>query len=265
MKYIIITGAYGGMGKSTIELFSNNGYFVFALDKNIGESKTNILPIAVDITNIESVNNAYDIIKTYTDKLDGIIHFAGLYMLNSLIEIDENKFKKIIDVNLYGVYLINKTFFNILNKNSKIIITTSELATLNPLPFTGIYAISKISLDNYAYSLRMELQLLGINVSVIRAGAVQTNLLNTSTSELENFTNNTFLYDYNANRFKNIVSNVESKCISPNKIALLSYKIFCKKHPKFAYSINRNILLKLLNILPTNLQFYVIKKILIKK
>ena len=55
----------------------------------------------------------------------------------------------------------------LLYTSSRIITITSELAPLNPLPFTGIYAITKSTLDKYCYSLRMELQLLGIDVSVI--------------------------------------------------------------------------------------------------
>ena len=47
----------------------------------------------------------------------------------------------------------------LLKKGSKIIITTSELAPLDPVPFTGSYAVTKGALDKYAYSLRMELQL----------------------------------------------------------------------------------------------------------
>ena len=63
-----------------------------------------------------------------------------------------------------------------LKNGSKILITTSELAPLDPLPFTGIYAVTKGALDKYAYSLRMELQLLGMRVSVLRAGAVDTGI-----------------------------------------------------------------------------------------
>lgn len=186
-------------------------------------------------------------------------------MLNSLVEMSESDFKKIMDINLYGVYLMNKTFLPLLNKGSRIIITTSELAIVDPLPFTGIYAISKTALDRYAYSLRMELQLLGIHVSVIRAGAIQTGMLGVSTQALDRFTEETQLYSCNAKRFHQIVDKVEAKCVSPTKIAELVNKILKKKKPKFAYQINRNFLLKLFNILPTRMQFWAIRKVLKKQ
>lgn len=262
MKYVLVTGAYGGMGKATIKLLKEKGYFIFALDKKVEEKEDNIMPIECDITNEESILLAFEQIKKVTNELFAIIHYAGIYMLNSLVEIEHDKFEKIFKINLFGAFLINKTFLPLLKDRSKIIMTTSELAPLDPLPFTGLYAITKSALDKYAYSLRMELQLLNISVSTLRAGAVNTGMLNVSMSELDDFCNNTKLYNYNAKRFMNIVNSVEAKKVLPIKVAKKTYKILNKKNPKFAYSINRNKLLILLNILPKRLQFWIIRKIL---
>lgn len=262
MKDILVTGAYGGMGYATIKALANSGYRVFALDKNIGKAEENIIPIKADITSYESVQESLDLVKGYTESLCGIIHFAGVYMLDSLVEIEEDQFRRIFDINLNGVYLINKTFLPLLFCGSRILITTSELAPLDPLPFTGIYAITKGALDKYAYSLRMELQLLDIGVSVLRAGAVETKMLGVSTSALDRFCERTKLYSCNATRFKKIVDSVESRCVPPEKIARKAISIINKRKPKFAYSINRNPLLLLLNALPKSMQLWVIKKIL---
>ncbi|MBO5889718.1 MAG: SDR family NAD(P)-dependent oxidoreductase [Clostridia bacterium] len=262
MKYILVTGAYGGMGYKTVKQLASKGFTVFALDKKVNTIEENIIPIEVDLTNLDSVNDAFQKVKSITDSLYGIVHFAGVYMLNSLVEIDEKDFDKIFKINLYGAFYVNKTFLPLLNKGSKIILTTSELAPLDPLPFTGIYAITKSALDKYAYSLKMELQLLGVSVSVIRAGAVSTSMIGASTTALDKFCDNTKIYTCNAKRFKKIVNSVEAKSIDPEKIALKTYKILLKKNPKFIYSVNRNNLLLLLNALPKRLQFFIIKKIL---
>ncbi|MBR6513714.1 MAG: SDR family NAD(P)-dependent oxidoreductase [Clostridia bacterium] len=262
MKYILITGAYGGMGKSTAELLSRQGYTVLALDKRIGESKEGIIPIQADLTDTDSVRAAFDKVREITDELYAIIHFAGIYMLDSLVEMDEKDFKKIFEINLFGVYSINKTFMPLLKKGSRILITTSELAPLDPLPFTGIYAVTKAALDKYAYSLAMELQLLGIKVSVLRAGAVDTGMLGVSTTALDRFCSETKLYNCNAKRFKSIVEGVEARNISTLKLAKRVRNILHKKRPKFVYTVNRNPLLLLLNALPKQLQLRIIKMIL---
>lgn len=262
MKNVLITGAYGGMGRATARLLSSQGIKVFALDKRVDKEEENIIPIEADITSEESLNCALENVKTHTSSLDAIIHFAGIYMLDSLVEMESKDFKKIFDVNFYGVYLINKVFLPLLYEGSRILITTSELAPLDPLPFTGVYAISKGALDKYAYSLRMELQLLKIKVSVLRAGAVDTGMLGASTDALDRFCEKTKLYDCNAKRFKKIVNSVEARSVKPEKIAKKANKILKKKNPKFAFSINRNPLLLLLNILPKRTQLWAIRQIL---
>lgn len=262
MKYVLVTGAYGGMGQETVKLLKQKGYGVIALDRNIKEKEENVYPFKVDLTNEDEIKAIKNEIKKITPELYAIIHYAGIYMLDSLFEISSNDFDKIFKINVYGVYYVNKHFQEFLHKGSKILITTSELAPLDPLPFTGIYAITKSALDKYAYSLRMEAQLLGISVSVLRAGAIKTNMLNVSTEALNVFCQKTKLYNCNAKKFKEIVDNVEAKSVSPAKIAKKSVKIIEKNNPHFAYSINRNFLLKLLNILPKRMQLFIIRRIL---
>ena len=262
MKYALITGAYGGIGKETAIKLSNAGYTVFALDRKVENETEGIIPIQTDVTDIDSVKDAFNKVKKITDKLDAIIHFAGVYYLDSLVEMADEKFKRAFDVNVFGAFRINKTFLPLLSHGSKIIITTSELAPLDPLPFTGVYALTKSTLDKYAYSLRMEVQLLGISVVVLRPGAVKTTLLNDSTDELDKFCENTSLYKVNSKRFKKIVNGVESRHVEPEKIAKLTLKILGKKKPKQVYKLNRNPLLLLLNLLPRRMQTWAIKQVL---
>ena len=262
MKYVLITGAYGGMGYATVQTLVKQGFTVFALDYKTRDADEGVVPIQADVTDIDSVKKAFEQIRAVTDELFAIVHFAGVYTLDSLVEMPEKEFERLFQINVFGAYYINKTFLPLLKKESKILITTSELAPLDPLPFTGVYAVSKSALDKYAYSLKMELQLMDIHVSVLRAGAVSTGMLGVSTSALERFCENTSLYPVNAGRFRKIVNSVEAKSVTPDKIAGKVVKIFKKRKPKFAYTINRNKLLLLLNALPKRLQFGIIKKIL---
>ena len=262
---ILITGAYGGMGRATVNAFLEKGFFVFALDKTVGAEEKDVMPIEADITNEESVKRAFERVKEKTNELFAIIHFAGIYMLDSLVETESDELEKIFKINLGGAYLINKTFLPLLKQGSRVLITTSELAPLDPLPFTGIYAVTKGALDKYAYSLAMELQLMGIRVSVLRAGAVSTGMLGVSTDALDKFCEKTKLYSCNAKRFKNIVNKVEARSITTEKLAKKVVKIVGKRSPRFAYSINRNPLLLLLNLMPKRIQLFAIKQVLKNK
>ena len=262
MKYVVITGAYGGMGYEAAKMLAKSGFAVFALDKKIGEAVENVIPIQADVTDLDSLKNAYEQVRAVTDELFAIVHFAGVYMLDSLVELADEAFERIVKINFCGAFYVNKIFMPLLKCGSRILMTTSELAPLAPLPFTGIYAVTKAALDKYAYALRMELQLLGIDVSVLRAGAVSTGMLGVSTAALDKFCEKTALYECNAERFRGIVNGVEAKSVPPERIGAKTLEILEKKKPKFAYNVNRNKLLLLLNALPSKMQFWVIKRIL---
>ncbi len=263
MKKVLITGVLGGMGRATATRLLEAGYTVYGIDR----APVSDLPIeyySADLTNAHSVEDAYQKIFQKTDTLDGILHFAGIYDLHSLIEIDEEKFLRLFNVNLFGIYRVNKIFFPLLKRGSRIILTSSELAPLDPLPFTGLYAVTKAAVEKYAYSLRMEVNLHGVLVSVIRPGAVKTDMLGASTKALDEFCENTRLYECNADRFRRIVNSVETSNVFPDKIAKIALKALKAKRPKYVYNVNRNVLLKLLNVLPQKLQVFIISKILKK-
>ena len=72
----------------------------------------------------------------------------------------------------------------------------------------------------------------------------------------------TKLYTCNADRFRRIVDRVEARCVSPETIAGKVVNILGKRNPAFAYSINRNPLLLLLNVLPKRMQLWAIRMVL---
>ena len=261
MKTVIVTGAAGGMGSAVCKRLAHEGYRVFALD--IKEVKfRGVKSFCCDVTNVESLKKVRNEVMKYTKKIDCIVHTAGIYDLDALSEIDDERFRRIFEINVFGVYRINKLFLPYMTAGGRITIITSELAPLNPLPFTGIYAVTKSALEKYAYSLRSELALRKIHVSVVRPGAVDTGLLNVSTTALDRFVNNTKYFKPNAKRFYDIVNSVESKAVPPQKIAMLVSESLSAKRPRFVYNINRNSLLRIMSALPDHLQQDILKLIL---
>ena len=58
MKYILVTGAFGGMGRAMTKTLSEKGFCIFALDKKVGKAKENIIPIEADVSSEESLKRA---------------------------------------------------------------------------------------------------------------------------------------------------------------------------------------------------------------
>ena len=254
-KTFVLTGAAGGMGRAIRSLLEKEGFKVWSLD--IAEG--------TDITDGESLQKAFLKIREESGSIDGIIHTAGIYDMNSLVEMSDENLKRIFNVNFFAAASVNRIFLPLLNPGSRIVMVSSELAPLDPLPFTGIYGITKNTVEKYAFSLRMELQLLGYNVCVIRPGAVKTGFLGQSQRKIEKFCNTTELYKDTSRRFLRLVNSIETANVDPQRIAETVYKALTSKRPRYVYNINRSPLLRLLNALPQRLQNYVIRKILTKE
>ena len=104
MKYILVTGAYGGMGRKTVEALKKQGFCVIALDQKTGAAEENVIPLPADITDEGSVQRAFEEVKKVTGVLDGIVHFAGIYLLDSLVEMESRQFAHAFEVNLFGAF-----------------------------------------------------------------------------------------------------------------------------------------------------------------
>lgn len=260
MKTVLITGAAGGMGYAAAKRLIKRGCRVIGLDIAPSCDLPEYYPC--DLTKQEAVAAAFASVAETVEKIDAILHFAGIYRMGSLVEIEEEKLLSIFNINLFGAYRVNKAFLPLLQRGSRILITTSELAPLWPLPFTGIYGITKAALEKYAFSLAMELNLLGIRVSVLRPGAVKTPLIDVTTKEIDALCEGTALYCANTRRFKRITDSVKGRNVSPDTVAKRAERILFAKRPRFLYSLNRNPLLILLSLLPKRLQLFIIKTIL---
>ena len=78
MKYVIVTGAYGGMGYAAVKALRDSGYYVFALDRKVKDAEDGIMPIEVDLTDLGAIEAAFEKVKAVTDSVYAIVHFAGM-------------------------------------------------------------------------------------------------------------------------------------------------------------------------------------------
>ena len=257
---VLITGATGGIGYAVGKFLESKDINVFALDVKDSDAFSNFFK--VDVTNNEDLSKLAAFFNEKNIKLDAIINVAGIFAIDSFIEVDDTTLKKIFDVNLFGTILVNKTLHPCLKKNGRIIITTSEVAPLDPMPFNGIYNTTKTALDCYSQALRQELNLIGQKVITIRPGAFNTDLSRGSLVLTKELSEKTVLYKKQSGKFYNIVKKFMGTPSNPTKIAPVYYKALTKKRPKTIYKKHTNKLLKLLNILPKKMQCYIVKTLL---
>ena len=261
---VLITGAASGIGKATVEYFLRNNHNVYAIDINEIDNPK-VKSFKCDITNDVDLTNVYNYFYSYNIFVDVIINIAGIHMMASLVESDFDKMKKVIDINLTGTMLVNKVLYKVLKEKGRIIIVTSEVAAYDPMPFNGLYNISKTALDCYTQALRQELNLKGNKVITIRPGAIETPLSKGSLTGTKELVADTLLFENESKHFLDLVTKFMGKPIKPEVLAKLIYKVTLKKCPKYIYHKHRSIGLVLLNMLPIRLQCFIIKLLLKRK
>ena len=262
-KCVLLTGANGGIGKEILISLLENNYEVISLDINDSNIKDmNTTFIKCDVSKKEDINNAFNLIKEKTDSLYAIINTIGIFKMESIIEGNEEHFKKMFDVNFFGVYLLNKIMFPLLNKGSRIINLTSEVARYSIQPFEAYYNLSKMTLDKYTDVLRRECNYLGIKVIKVQSGSMNTTLLKTASNEFDEMVNNSTHFEKPLKKLKYMMDRELRKTNNPKIISKLMIKILKKKHPRIRYRKKNSFALWFIGHLPEKWQDNIYKSVI---
>jgi len=186
-KNIFITGAASGIGKATSLLFAKMGWYVgmfdldesklAALHKEIGEE--NGCFKFIDVTNVESVNEAVSHFSEKTDtKMDVLFNCAGILKMDNHEKIALQFQKKIIDVNVNGILnCIDASFDKLKNTDNSKIINMSSASAVYGAPELAVYSSSKFAIRGLTEALNIEFEKYGIWVCDIMAPYVQTPMI----------------------------------------------------------------------------------------
>jgi NAD(P)-dependent dehydrogenase (short-subunit alcohol dehydrogenase family) len=269
-KQALLIGATGGLGSATVKMLCNNGWHVFAAD--IGEdvftffeNTGSITPLQIDITNAESVANTLQLVSGQTSHLDAIIHMAGILKIGSVAELPVTDLEKALDVNVLGIYSVNKKFLPLLlQRKGRIIILSSEVGRQTAAPFNGIYTISKHALEAYSDALRRELAFLGVNVIKIQPGPIKTSMTKHAAQLFAEAEKNSVFFKKNIAKGIAYLPKVYKQAGDPVIVAKAILKALESSRPKTAYLVRPDKMRMLLSLLPDKWADKLIKWILSK-
>lgn len=188
-KVVLITGASSGIGLETANLLCKNGFTVYAAsrhpsaqleNKQIQTAEGKIIPLTMDVTSLDSVKKASENVK----ELGIIIHCAGFGISGSAEMTPLDRAKAQMETNYFGVLNVNSVFLPLLRKNAKsLVLITSSVAGLVPIPYQSHYSSSKYALEAYAGALRMEASPFGVSVCLVEPGDTKTGFTKARTSD----------------------------------------------------------------------------------
>jgi NAD(P)-dependent dehydrogenase (short-subunit alcohol dehydrogenase family) len=180
---VLITGASTGIGKATALHLDRLGFRVFAsvrkesdADALRAQASEQLTPILLDVTDPESIFKARQEICTLIGDagLSGIVNNAGVAFLSPLEFVSLDSLRWLFEVNVFGLLAVTQAFLPLVRQARGRIVNVSSEAVLAIAPFHGPYSASKLAVNGFSDALRRELKPLGVQVSVIIAGSINT-------------------------------------------------------------------------------------------
>jgi len=189
-KVAIITGGAQGIGKATAVKFADEGATVVLWDVN--EEKGNALAkelternvkahfTKVDVTKLESTENAAKEAFELFSTIDILINNAGITRDASLAKMTAEQWQQVIDVNLTGVFNSTKAVipYMIEKKYGKIVNTSSVVGLYGNFGQTN-YVATKAGIIGMTKVWARELGRKGINVNAVAPGFIATEMVKT--------------------------------------------------------------------------------------
>ncbi|CAA2961536.1 Hypothetical predicted protein [Olea europaea subsp. europaea] len=188
-KVAIITGGASGFGESTARTFARHGAKVVIADvqddkgmsicEELG-SPENFSYVHCDVTSENDVKNVVYFTMRKHGKLDIMFNNAGILgnLDSSIVDSDNENFKRVFDVNVFGAYLGSKHAARaMIPAKTGVILFTSSSASIVAGESPHSYEVSKHAVVGLMKNLCVELGQYGIRVNCVSPGAIATPLM----------------------------------------------------------------------------------------
>jgi len=178
-RVMLITGAAGGIGRATVQLFFEKDWIVIGVDRNkyVESFPANGLFIQADISDPSKLEEIYEGVKNFTDTLDAIINNAALQVVKPLLDTTVEEWDAVMASNLRSVFLGAKLAYPLLTNRGGAIVNVSSVHAIATSSGVGSYAASKGGLLALTRSMAIEFAKDNIRVNAILPGAVNTPML----------------------------------------------------------------------------------------
>jgi NAD(P)-dependent dehydrogenase (short-subunit alcohol dehydrogenase family) len=184
-RVYIVTGGSRGFGLAIAKDLVEHGARVGlvsrnrgGLDKAVAEIGTDhAFAVVGDVSNLASIREAFDTIKSHFGRLDGLVNNAGVARPNRIEDLKEDEVLMQVNTNFLGTVFCCQAAIPLLRgaENPRIVnISSASAWHYDEITHLSIYASTKAAVERFSRDLRVELQKDGIGVSCVRPGGALT-------------------------------------------------------------------------------------------
>ncbi len=186
-RVALLTGAAQGIGAATARLFAERGYAVAALDVhdagqrvcdeiNQAGGTSHFYPC--DVTDEACVQKTVAAVYARYGRIDTLLHIAGVVLVKPLVETSWDEYRRVVDVNLGGTFLLCKHVLPMMRRQQggSIVIMASVSGHVGQVNHV-LYGASKGALLSFTRALAWETAQDHIRVNSLSPGSVDTPML----------------------------------------------------------------------------------------
>ena len=182
-KIALITGGGSGIGRALCQQLAHAGATVICTDINQERAAETVKTISdkgeawfLDVTDEASITALIDKVVSKYGRLDLIFNNAGIAVSGELRDIKLSYWKKLMDINFFGVLYGSQAAYQVMLKQGSghIVNTASAAGLADGLALMAPYSVSKHAVVDYTHILRIEAKALGVKASVVCPGFVDT-------------------------------------------------------------------------------------------
>ena len=250
MRSVVITGAAGGLGAAAGALLADHGWQVFAADLpgpalDAVAGQDGVVAVPLDVTDPDSVAAMAVAVADQLRSgggapgLQGVVNFAGILEVGSVIEVPPAVAERVLAVNVMGTYRVNQALFPlVLAGRGRIVNISSETGWQSGGPFNGVYAMTKHAIEAYTDSLRRELMLLDIAVVKVQPGPFRTSMVHSIEDRFERAARASTHFGAVLRRVGRLGAGEEGKAHRPEELATVVEEALTAARPRPAYSVH---------------------------
>ncbi|MBM07701.1 MAG: 3-oxoacyl-ACP reductase [Oceanibulbus sp.] len=178
----LITGAARGIGLATAALFHSEGRRVVMLDRDTDElteaaaTLPGALAITCDVSSPQHVAQAVAEIEQTYGRLDILVNNAGVADFGPLAETDFSRWRRVMETNLDGVFLMSQACLALLSARGGAIVNIASISGLRASTLRIAYGTSKAAVIHLTKQQAAELGEVGIRANCVCPGPVDTKL-----------------------------------------------------------------------------------------
>lgn len=182
MKTAIVTGAARGIGLATTKQFLDQGWRVVMIDRDVAalteaaEPLEGVDPVACDVSQPDQVDAMTAHVAATCDSVDALVNNAGVADFGPIEETDFARWRRVMETNLDGVFLMSQALTPALAAAQGAIVNIASISGLRASTLRVAYGTSKAGVIALTEQQAAELGEKGIRANCVCPGPVATKL-----------------------------------------------------------------------------------------